>query len=58
MTNGGPLGTTTSLALYAYKQAFDAHDIGYASALALFQILLIAALFGIVRGIAALRRAR
>lgn len=47
MTNGGPLGSTTSLALYSYQVAFQNREIGYASALSLFQLLVIIALFGV-----------
>lgn len=58
MTNGGPLGTTTSLALYAYKAAFEQRDVGYASALSLFQIAVIAVLLVAVWGAGRIRRAR
>jgi multiple sugar transport system permease protein len=59
MTDGGPLGQTTSLALYAYKQAFQLHDLGYASALSLFQLVLIIVVFALYRGSRAVwRRAR
>jgi multiple sugar transport system permease protein len=51
MTDGGPLGTTTSLALYSYKTAFLQHDIGYASALSVFQLTLVGALVIAIRGI-------
>jgi len=45
MTGGGPLGETTSLALYSYKLAFERRDIGYASAVASFQLILIVSLY-------------
>ncbi|GMV36055.1 MAG: sugar ABC transporter permease [Fimbriimonadales bacterium] len=32
MTNGGPAGTTTTLAFYIYNKAFEEFQIGYASA--------------------------
>jgi multiple sugar transport system permease protein len=32
MTNGGPAGTTTTMAFYIYKKAFEEYRIGYASA--------------------------
>lgn len=43
MTNGGPAGMTTTLPLYVAKQATQAHDFGYGSALTVvaFIILLI-----------------
>lgn len=48
MTQGGPLRSTENLALYIYKMAFERFDIGYASALTLFQsVLIIAAAAGI-----------
>lgn len=49
MTNGGPLDTTTSLALYAYKEAFNKQEVGYASALSLFQLVVIGVIFVIGR---------
>jgi multiple sugar transport system permease protein len=57
MTNGGPLGTTQSLALYAYKVAFSDRDIGYASALSLFQLVLMGAIVLLVRGAIRIRKA-
>lgn len=45
LTEGGPLNQTRSLALYAYQTAFNNLDIGYASALSFFQLLLVGALF-------------
>lgn len=56
MTDGGPLGTTQSLALYAYKVAFAERDIGYASALSLFQLVLMVAVVLLVRTIVRFRR--
>ncbi len=44
MTDGAPLGATQGLALYAYKQAFAFMDAGYASAVALLQLVVIVAL--------------
>lgn len=41
MTGGGPLQQTETLALYAYKTAFTDTEMGYASALAFFQLVLI-----------------
>lgn len=45
MTGGGPLGETTSLALYSYKVAFEQREMGYASALSCFQLLLLITVF-------------
>lgn len=58
MTDGGPLGATQSLALYAYKVAFSQRDIGYASALSLFQLVLMAVVVLLVRVIVRFRRER
>lgn len=44
MTDGGPLGVTQTLALYSYKVAFVQRDIGYGSAIALFQLAVIVAI--------------
>lgn len=41
MTNGGPSGTTTTLAFYIYKKAFEEYRMGYASAVSLVLFLLI-----------------
>ncbi|MCY3021367.1 MAG: sugar ABC transporter permease [Planctomycetota bacterium] len=43
MTNGGPAGTTTTLAYYIYTKAFQEYQIGYASAVAwiLFAIIFV-----------------
>lgn len=42
MTQGGPLYSTRSLALYAYETAFQKLDVGYASALSMLQFALLA----------------
>jgi multiple sugar transport system permease protein len=34
MTDGGPLGSTSTIMYYIYEQAFSNYDMGYASALA------------------------
>jgi len=43
MTNGGPSGTTTTLAYYIYTKAFEEFQIGYASAVAwiLFTVIFV-----------------
>ncbi|WP_433892686.1 carbohydrate ABC transporter permease [Streptomyces sp. CA-111067] len=56
MTNGGPLGHTQSLALYAYQTAFHQTDMGYASALSLFQLLLIALVVAVIKLFTWIRR--
>lgn len=58
MTDGGPLGTTQSIALYSYKVAFSERDIGYASALSLFQLVLMIAIVLLVRVIVRIRKER
>lgn len=58
MTDGGPLGTTTSLALYSYKVAFDLRDIGYGSALSLFQLILLLVIVVLGRVITRARKER
>ena len=58
MTDGGPLGTTQSLALYSYKVAFAERDIGYGSALALFQLVLLIAIVVLARVVTRFRKER
>ena len=57
MTNGGPLNATRTLGLYAYQMAFQNTEMGYASAVSLFQLLIIAACVGIVRLVQNMRQA-
>lgn len=47
MTNGGPLGKTTVLAFYAYKNAFVYNDLGYASAISIVLLTLTAVVVAI-----------
>jgi len=47
MTNGGPLGATRALGLYAYQQAFANQDVGYATALSVLQLIVIVGIVGI-----------
>jgi len=49
MTNGGPLGATRGLSLYAYQQAFVNQDVGYASALSVLQLIVIVGIVAIGR---------
>jgi multiple sugar transport system permease protein len=58
MTDGGPLGTTQSLALYSYKVAFTHRDIGYASALSLFQLVLLLVIVVLSRAAVRYRKER
>lgn len=58
MTDGGPLGESTTIGLYAYKMAFVHRDMGYASALALFQLVLVAVAFALFTGVNKLRKGR
>jgi multiple sugar transport system permease protein len=43
MTDGGPAGTTTTLAYQIYTKAFEQFQVGYASAISwvLFSIILV-----------------
>lgn len=56
MTDGGPLNSTTSLSLYAYKVAFENSEVGYASVLCTFQLVVILGVIGL--GLLATRRWR
>jgi multiple sugar transport system permease protein len=56
MTGGGPLGSTQTLALYAYRIAFEQVDMGYAAALILLQLIVIGVTVGGVQAGVALRR--
>lgn len=58
MTDGGPLGTTQSLALYSYKVAFSERDIGYGSALSLFQLVLLIVIVVVARMVTRFRKER
>lgn len=49
MTNGGPLGATRGLSLYAYQQAFVNQDVGYASALSVLQLVVVVAIVALGR---------
>jgi multiple sugar transport system permease protein len=44
MTGGGPGISTHFYVFYVYKQAFDLHEMGYASAMAWLLLLIILAL--------------
>jgi multiple sugar transport system permease protein len=48
MTDGGPGNATLVYVLYLYRQAFEFHNMGYASALAWVLFILVLALTGIV----------
>lgn len=53
MTYGGPLDATTTLSLYAYRQAFELGKMGYASAISMVQFFV---LLGVVAVVALLIR--
>lgn len=55
MVQGGPLDSTTSLAYYAYKVAFEQFEVGYSAALVMLQFF---ALLSIVVPIALARKYR
>ena len=55
MVQGGPLDSTTSLAYYAYKVAFEQFEVGYSSALVMLQFFV---LMSIVVPIALVRKYR
>ena len=55
MVQGGPLDSTTSLAYYAYKVAFEQFEIGYSAALVMLQFFV---LMSIVVPIAIVRKYR
>ena len=42
ITGGGPLGRTTLLSIFIYKQAFVNNKLGTASAVAVFTMVLVA----------------
>ena len=51
MTNGGPLGATRALGLYAYEQAFAYQDVGYGTALSVLQLVVIVGIVSICQWI-------
>jgi multiple sugar transport system permease protein len=48
MTKGGPGDSTTFYVLYLYNNAFESHEMGYASAMAWVLLVIIMALTGLV----------
>lgn len=46
MTYGGPLDSTTSLSFYAYRQAFELGEMGYASAISMVQFVMLLSVVG------------
>jgi multiple sugar transport system permease protein len=48
MTKGGPGNATLFYVLYLYRQAFEFHNMGYASAMAWVLFVLVLALTGVV----------
>ena len=47
ITNGGPLNSTLLTALYMYRQAFEYHNLGYASAMA-WVLLVVISIFTVL----------
>ena len=48
VTNGGPVNSTLLYVLYMYQRAFEYFDLGYASAMAWFMLIIIALLTGLI----------
>ncbi|WP_293173225.1 carbohydrate ABC transporter permease [Microcella sp.] len=46
LTGGGPANSTTSLSIYAYKQAYENNEMGFAMAVAVITLLGLVILFG------------
>jgi ABC-type sugar transport system permease subunit len=46
LTGGGPANSTTSLSIYAYKQAFENNQMGFAMAASIVTLLCLIILFG------------
>jgi len=40
LTGGGPAGSTTTLILHAYKEAFQRYNVGYGTSLAMIAMVL------------------
>jgi ABC-type sugar transport system permease subunit len=55
MVQGGPIDSTTSLAYYAYKVAFEQFEVGYSAALVMLQFFV---LLSVVLAIALVRKYR
>jgi multiple sugar transport system permease protein len=46
LTGGGPANSTTSLSIYAYKQAFENNQMGFAMAVSIITLIGLVVLFG------------
>jgi multiple sugar transport system permease protein len=46
LTGGGPANSTTSLSVYAYKEAFENNQMGFAMAVSVITLICLVALFG------------
>lgn len=46
LTGGGPANSTTSLSIYAYKQAYENNQMGFAMAVAIITLIGLVVLFG------------
>jgi len=56
LTQGGPINATTTLIYYIYYAAFNNLQLGYAAALSVVQLLLFAAILGLLAGARRLAR--
>ena len=56
LTQGGPINSTTTLIYYIYYAAFNNLQLGYAAALSVVQLLLFAAILGLLAGARRLAR--
>jgi ABC-type sugar transport system permease subunit len=46
LTNGGPANSTLSLSIYAFKKGFEQYEMGYAMAISIVMMIVLAVLFG------------
>jgi multiple sugar transport system permease protein len=46
LTNGGPANSTLSLSIYAFKKGFEQYEMGYAMAISMVMMMILAVLFG------------
>ncbi len=46
LTNGGPANSTLSLSIYAFKKGFEQYEMGYAMAISIIMMVVLASLFG------------
>ena len=48
MTQGGPGTSTMVTNIFMYKQGFDLHNFGYASAVAVFSMIIVLVINGLI----------